>query len=132
MTSKERIDQLKEEKSARHEHLAQREQVITRLVQCVEERLGTDSQNSHMSSSSDLCVQKHRSLRMQYGNKPGGHEGHPGQRVYCSSAPDEVRVPGIERCQYGLVDLHAGSVRPYERSAGGRCPMAWRSLPDTF
>lgn len=118
MTPEERIQQLEQEKSVLQEQLAQRDALIAQLlqrVQTLEERQAKDSHNSHLPPSSDRFVRQPRSLRKKSEKPSGGQAGHPGQSLRFSSAPDEVIVQAVERCQQCQGDLHAVKPEAIER-----------------
>lgn len=118
MTPEEELIQLREEKKALQEQLAQRDALIEQLlqrVQALEERLGKDSHNSHLPPSSDRFVRQPRSLRKKSGKKPGGQTGHRGQSLAFSSSPDEVVVHPVERCEACQYNLQAVEVCALER-----------------
>jgi hypothetical protein len=108
MTPEERIEQLEQEKSVLQEQLAQRDALITQLlqrVQLLEEQQAKDSHNSHLPPSSYRFVRQPKSLRKKSGKKSGGQTGHAGQSLRFSATPDEVIVQAVERCQYCQTDL---------------------------
>jgi transposase len=118
MTPEERIQQLEQEKSVLQEQLAQRDALIAQLlqrVQTLEERQAKDSHNSHLPPSSDRFVRQPKSLRKKSEKPSGGQAGHRGQSLRFSSAPDEVIVQAVERCQQCQADLHAVKPEAIER-----------------
>lgn len=103
MTQEEERIQLREENRVQREQRAQRdaliEQWLTR-VQRLEERLNQTSHHRHLPPSSDRLVRQPKSLRKKSGKKPGGQEGHAGQRLRFSSSPDEIIVQRVEVGQH--------------------------------
>ena len=109
---------LRQQIEQRDKDLAQRDEMIAQLlqrVQVLEERLSKDSHNSHLPPSSDRFVRKQKSLRKPSGKKPGGQAGHQGKTLQFSSAPDEIVVHAVERCQHCKLDLRAVGPRALHR-----------------
>jgi transposase len=89
-----------------HNRLQQQQlQELSEQVKALREGLAKDSHNSHLPPSSDRFSRQRRSLRKKSGKKSGGQEGHQGQTLMVSPAPDEVVVHAVSRCEHCQADL---------------------------
>lgn len=78
--------------------MAQTITILQTRVKELEERLATDSHNSHKPPSTDNPRRRTRSLRRPSGKKPGGQPGHPGQTLEQVAEPTEVVLHRPEQC----------------------------------
>jgi transposase len=114
-------ESLREQIKQQDRQLAQRDELITQLlqrVQALEERLAKDSHNSSLPPSSDRFARqkKSRSLRQNSGKKAGGQQGHAGTTLGMSSAPDEIiSLPSVTHCQHCHADLAGIEAKSRER-----------------
>jgi transposase len=92
--------------------IAHLEAEITELrarVKALEDRLATDSHNSHLPPSRDLSP-KPTSLRKPSGRKPGGQPGHEGTTLAWSAFPDHEVVHHPTTCAACGATLHTAAV----------------------
>jgi transposase len=78
-------------------------------VQALEDRLATDSHNSHQPPSRDQPPQP-RSLRTPSGRTPGGQPGHPGTTLAWSRTPDAVVEQRPATCAACGADLSGATL----------------------
>jgi transposase len=115
MSQEEQIEQLQRENGKLRQENAQlraenqqlREQVGqlgTRLHE-LEGRVSKDSHNSSKPPSTDGYAKKTRSLRQKSGKKPGGQEGHAGNRRHFVQMPDEIIMVRPEKCAHCQASL---------------------------
>jgi hypothetical protein len=111
MKPEEELIRLQAENQALREQLAQRDELIERLLERVEElerRQAKDSHNSLQPPSSDRFSRqkKSRSQRKRSGKNAGGQDGHPGNTLLLSQTLDEViALPQVTQCQHCQADL---------------------------
>lgn len=74
-------------------------------VKELEDRLATDSHNSHQPPSRDWSRRRTRSLRERSGKKPGGQSGHPGHALALVDTPDRLIVHRPAACAHCGADL---------------------------
>lgn len=88
---------------------------VQQRVQVLEEREGTDSQNSHVPPSSDRFVRQPKSLRKKSGKKAGGQPGHEGTTLRWQACPDDVVVHAVTHCAACQQDLQTIPALQIER-----------------
>jgi transposase len=121
MKPEEELIRLQAENQALREQLAQRDELIERLLERVEElerRQAKDSHNSSQPPSSDRFSRqkKSRSQRKRSGKNAGGQDGHPGNTLLLSQTPDEViALPQVTQCQHCQADLTTLAAKYLER-----------------
>ncbi len=89
--------------------------VLVAQVKELEDRLATDSHNSHQPPSRDWSRRRTRSLRERSGKKPGGQPGHAGQALALAAPPDRVIVHRPTACAHCGADLGEASGTLRER-----------------
>ena len=118
MTPEEQLRQLEQENRHLKEQLAQRDDLIERLMQriaALEEQMRKNSHNSSLPPSSDRFVRQPKSLRKKSGKKAGGQPGHPGHSLQWSQTPDEVMLHPLASCPHCHSDLQTVLPVGYER-----------------
>ncbi len=99
-------------------------QVLSARVKQLEDRLATDSHNSHKPPGSDT-FKKPVSLRKPTGRKPGGQKGHPGRHLAFVDTPDEIVVYPPRACAGCGQDLTPVAGEEVERRQVVDLPPLW-------
>ena len=119
MLNKDLIIQLQQEQLQTQGMLIAKQAALIKLlesrIEILENNQKKDSSNSSKPPSSDIGKpQRTQSLRTRSGKKPGGQDGHTGETLCFSEAPNEIMVHAIKQCKCCGKSLCGSTILDYE------------------
>src|SRR5437588_2048287 len=118
MTKDEELEQLRQEKTALRDQVAQ----LSQRIDVLEARLAKESHPSHLPPSLERFHRQPKSLRKKSGKQSGAQPGHPGNTLNLEPSPDLVIVHPLDHGLHGQQDLREAQSLQVERQQGTYWP----------